>query len=844
MDKQPHRQQNTQQDLPQEEYSSYRAGEIESRWSARWEKDGLYDMPADAKKPFYWLTMLPYPSGDLHIGHWYAMVPSDAGARFQRMQGNDVFFPIGFDAFGLPAENAAIKHGIHPKEWTYSNIERMRGQLRRMGAMWAWKNEIITSEPAYYQWNQWVFLRFYQQGLAYREHAAVDFCPQCNTTLAREQVVGDERQCERCATAVVRKSLNQWKYRITRYAEELLDFSQLEWPEAVCTMQTNWIGRSEGVEFDLPLADHPDKQLRVFTTRPDTVFGMTFCVISPEHPLLESITPPAHMQAVRDYCQQAARKSEIERSAQGQEKNGVFSGAYVLNPFNQERIPVWVADYVLMGYGTGAIMAVPAHDERDFAFAQKYRLPVRYVLEPVTGSLAEVSQQGQAAYLAKQGSKMCQSGSFDGTPWPDSFQRTAEWLEKRALGERKINYRLRDWLISRQRMWGTPIPIIYCPDCGTVPVPEKDLPVLLPDNAVFQPTGESPLKQHQEFLHTTCPKCSKPAQRETDTMDTFVCSSWYMYAYLSPYWKKGQQLSPQDTPWDSQRIKQWLPINQYTGGIEHAIMHLLYLRFYACALADAQILPYRQPIRKLYNQGSILGADGEKMSKSRGNVVNPDDLVDGYGADTVRAYLMFIGPWDQGGPWNPQGIEGMKRFTQDVWQLCKTGSNNQPTNPKVAQELRSVMHQTLKKVTHDYQQFKFNTVLAALMHCRNMLKKHQTTLKGSLVWQEATEILILMLAPIAPFITEELWQQRHPHTSIHTQPWPSYNPAFTQSNTATLVIQINGKLRERLSITTDLSEQEIQQQALQLPPIQKKLQGKQIHRVIVVGHKLVNIVAS
>ncbi len=823
----------------------YQPSEVEARWSTRWEAEGLYEKSAEPKKPFYWLTMLPYPSGDLHIGHWYAMAPSDAGARFKRMQGYDVFFPIGFDAFGLPAENAAIKHGLHPKEWTYKNIERMRGQLRRMGAMWAWKNEIISCEADYYKWNQWIFLLFYRQGLAYREHAAVDFCPQCNTTLAREQVIGEERKCERCDTRVVKKLLNQWKYRITRYAEELLDFSQMDWPEAVCTMQTNWIGRSEGVEFELLFTEKTDLKLQVFTTRPDTAFGITFCVISPEHPLLDSITPPEHLAAVRDYRERAAGKSEIERSAEGQEKDGVFSGAYVTNPFNKEAIPVWVADYVIMGYGTGAVMAVPAHDERDWAFAIKYQLPIKSVLRSVKQSSAEAMPPPSGAYTAKEGSIMCNSGEFDGTPWPKSFQRTAEWLTAQGLGKRTVNYRLRDWLISRQRMWGTPIPIIYCPQCGTIPAPEKDLPVLLPNDAVFEPTGESPLKKHSGFLNTTCPQCGKAAQRETDTMDTFVCSSWYMYAYLSPYWKKQQQLTTRDAPWDANEIQKWLPISQYTGGIEHAIMHLLYLRFYARALADAKLLPHREPIRKLYNQGTILGADGEKMSKSRGNVVNPDELLERYGADTIRAYLMFIGPWNQGGPWNPRGIEGMKRFIQDVWKLCsKTTPSPKESPPELKEKLRSLIHQTLQKATADYQKFKFNTLIAALMHCRSVLKTHQTQLQDTSLWNELTELIILMLAPIAPFITEELWRKRHPESSVHLQPWPQYQSDYIKKLTTTLVLQINGKVRERIEVMTNHTAKELQNKALQNPTIKKQLQNKKIKKVIVVENKLVNIVAT
>ena len=818
---------------------------IEAKWTQQWEADGLYEFNTDpARENFYWLTMLPYPSGDLHIGHWYAMGPSDAGARFKRMNGFNVFFPIGFDAFGLPAENAAIKNNTHPRQWTYQNIERMRGQLRSMGAMFAWKNEIISCEPDYYKWSQWAFLRFQEMDLAYRDVAPVDFCPSCNTTLAREQVVGDNRQCERCGTPVEKRELAQWKYRITRYAEELLDFSQMEWPDAVRTMQTNWIGRSEGVEFDMAIQHHPGQVLRVYTTRPDTIFGISFCVLSPEHSLVDAITQPDKREAVDAYRLAAQKKSEIERMTETRDKDGVFTGAYAVNPANGEPVPVWIADYVLMGYGTGAIMAVPGHDGRDFDFAQKYKLPIPVVIRPADGSPLPEGQ----AYLAKEGTLMCNSGQFDESPWPQSFERVAAFLESKGVGEKKINYRLRDWLISRQRMWGTPIPIIYCAACGTVPVPYEQLPVLLPDDAVFKPTGESPLKYHEGFLNVPCPRCGGPGKRETDTMDTFICSSWYMYAYLSPYWRAAESVGREDDPWDNAVLQDWVPLDQYTGGIEHAILHLLYLRFYARALADAGVMPSREPVRRLFNQGMILGEDNEKMSKSRGNVVNPDDLVARYGADTVRAYLMFIGPWDQGGPWNPHGIEGMSRFVQDVWSLC--GSGNQtaapsaPTSPQATKELLRELHQTLRKVSQDYEAFKFNTLLAALMSLRNTLKAQRSQLEGSATWQEVLDALLLMLAPVMPFLTEELWQKRHPGPSIHVQPWPRDDPALAAADKVMLVVQINGKIRERVEIPADTAAAQLEKLAMELPKVREALEGKSVRKVIPVGNKLVNIVAA
>jgi len=825
--------------------NKYRPTEIEARWSKEWADTGIYEFQRHGDQPkFYWLTMLPYPSGDLHIGHWYAMAPSDAGARFKRMTGHNVFFPIGFDAFGLPAENAAIKNNTHPKEWTYANIDRMRGQLRSMGTMFAWKNEIVSCDPEYYKWSQWAFLKFLEMGLAYRDDAPVDFCPSCNTTLAREQVIGDNNVCERCGTPVIKKKLAQWKYRITKYADDLLDFSDIDWPEAVVTMQTNWIGRSEGVEFDMAIEGRPDAAIRVYTTRPDTIYGITFCVLSPEHPLVEQITAPEHREAVEAYQQAAQRKTEIERMAETDTKDGVFTGAYARHPFTGEQVPIWIADYVLMGYGTGAIMAVPAHDDRDHAFAERYALPIVPVIRPA-GSPGANGGGMELPYVSKDGTEMMGSGDFDGLVWPESFERVCDAIENEGIGKRQVNYRLRDWLISRQRMWGTPIPIIHCPACGPVPVPYEQLPVRLPDDAVFKPTGESPLKYHEQFLHVECPVCGGPAERETDTMDTFICSAWYMYAYLSPYWKRGQTIHGEDHPWDDALLAEWLPIDQYTGGIEHAILHLMYLRFYAMALHDAGAMPVRAPVKRLFNQGMILGEDNEKMSKSRGNVVNPDEWVRTYGADTVRAYLMFIGPWDQGGPWSPKGIEGMVRFMNDVWFLSqhREGDGKAPT-PVREQELRVALHQTLKKVTDDYGAFKYNTLLAALMGFRNQLKSLRGELEGTPVWREAIEGLLLMLAPVTPFITEELWHRLGHTESIHRQAWPVYDPALITTESVTMVIQINGKFRDRVDIAAGLPAGEMESIALERPKVREALGDRQVRKVIPVGDKLINIVVG
>ncbi|HEX9843422.1 MAG TPA: class I tRNA ligase family protein, partial [bacterium] len=554
------------------------------------------------------------------------------------------------------------------------------------------------------------------------------------------------------------------------------------------------------------------------------------------------ITTARQRKAVEAYREQATHMSEIDRMSETREKDGVFTGAHALHPFTGEAVPVWIADYVLMGYGTGAIMAVPAHDTRDYLFARKYDLPIPPVIGPADGS---APPEGEA-YVAKDGSAMCNCPpEFDGVPWPESFERVAAALAAQGVGEKKVNYRLRDWLISRQRMWGTPIPIIHCERCGIVPVPYEQLPVVLPDDAVFKPTGESPLKYHEGFLHVDCPRCGQPALRETDTMDTFICSSWYFYAYLSPYWKAGQRIGADDVPWDPAVVEQWLPLEQYTGGIEHAILHLLYLRFYARALADAGVLAYREPIRRLFNQGMILGEDNEKMSKSRGNVVAPDALVERYGADTVRAYLMFIGPWDQGGPWSSSGIEGAHRFVLDVWYLSQSnGKAPTPTPEDKARELTRAVHQTLRKVSEDYGVFKYNTLLAALMTLRNHMKQVRAALEGSPAWEDAVDNMLLMLAPVMPFVIEELWQRRHPGPSVHDQSWPAYDPALAAADLVTLVVQINGRIRDKLDIPAGTPAAELEGLAMALPKVQEALQGKTIRKVIPVGNKLVNIVVA
>lgn len=805
---------------------------IEPKWQQQWEATKLYRQIIDRNKPkHYALTMLPYPSGDLHIGHWYAMTPSDARARFMRMKGYNVLFPMGFDAFGLPAENAAIARNIHPSKWTFANIERMRQQLRSMGAMFDWEREAVSADPEYYRWTQWFFKKLMELGLAYRKLAAVDFCPRCNTTLAREQVWGEDRHCERCGTPVIKKELEQWFFKTTDYAEELLDFSQINWPERVKVMQTNWIGRSEGAEV-IFLTEQGD-EIPIFTTRPDTLWGATFMVLAPEHPLVEKVTTPEQKEAVEAYHAAAQKLTDIDREAADREKTGVFTGGYAINPVNGERIPIWVADYVLMGYGFGAIMAVPAHDERDFAFATRFDLPIAEVIR--MPGRAESDGPLAKAYTSKSEGQLVNSGPFTETPTEGAAARVTDWLAETGKGKKAVNYRLRDWLISRQRYWGAPIPVVYCPEHGAVAVPDDQLPILLPEDVAFMPTGESPLKQHELFQQTTCPVCGRDARRETDTMDTFMCSSWYQYRYLSPHYDQG--------PFDPEEGAYWLPVDQYTGGIEHATMHLIYTRFFTKAMREMGLVHFPEPMLALFNQGMVLGEDGEKMSKSRGNVVAPDNLVEKYGADTVRTYLMFFARWEQGGPWNYDGIKGPQRLIQDVWQLALADYQPGMMDAAATRNLRRKTHQTIRKVTQDLEGFAFNTAVAAIMEQRNAiqeaLKQRQVMVEA---WREAVDSLLLLLAPIAPHITEELWARRGGRYSIHQQPWPVWDEETAKEEAITVVVQVNGKVRDRFEMAADTGEEGIKAAALASEKVQAWFEGKSPRKVIVVKGQLVNIV--
>jgi leucyl-tRNA synthetase len=804
----------------------YQPATIEPKWQARWEADRLYEAPDFGEPKWYYLTMFPYTSGDLHMGHWYAMAPTDVQARWRRMKGYNVMLPIGFDAFGLPAENAAIKRGVHPAEWTFKNIENMRRQLRTMGASFDWSREVITCQPEYYRWNQWFFLRMLERDLAYRALAQVNWCPSCQTVLANEQVTA-AGLCERCDTPVYRRDLEQWFLRITAYAEELLNHEGIDWPEPVKTMQKNWIGRSEGVEVSFALAGRPE-ELRVFTTRPDTIFGVTFMVLAPEHPLVEVLTAPERRAEVEAYVTQARRLSEIERQSAEREKTGVPIGAFAINRLNGEQVPIWIADYVLATYGTGAVMGVPAHDERDFVFAKKYGLPIPVVIAPP-------GWNGEPLTEAWTGpGTMVNSGQFTGLSSEEGWQRIADFITAQGWGGRKVTYRMRDWLISRQRYWGTPIPVVYCEREGIVPVPDDQLPVTLPERAEFRPTGQSPLTYTPEFLHTTCPRCGGPAKRETDTMDTFVDSSWYWYRYCSP------RLA--SAPFDRQAVAFWTPVDQYTGGAEHATMHLLYARFFTKVLRDLGLVDHSEPFLRLFNQGQILSG-GRRMSKSRGNVVTPDTYVRKNGADSMRVFLMAIGPWDQGGDWNDRGTIGQFRWLNRVWTLVLSTANAPAREDPVGErELRGLTHRTIKKVDEDLEHFRFNTMVAALHEYTNALIDRQEQLAGTAAWREAIETLVLLIAPSAPHLAEELWERLGKPYSIHRQPFPRWDPELAKEETVEIAVQVNGKVRDTIVVPANAEEAVVREQALASERVARHLGGKQPERVFYVPNRLINFV--
>ena len=810
----------------------YTPQEIERKWQKRWAADHIYKVRRDNSRPkFYALTMFPYTSGDLHIGHWYAMAPADTYARFKRMQGYNVLHPMGFDAFGLPAENAAISHGVHPYDWTMKNIRNMRRQLRTMGAIYDWDREVITCLPGYYKWTQWFFLKLYEAGLAYRAKAPVNWCPRCQTVLANEQVIGDG-VCERCGTSVTKRELEQWFFRITRYAEKLLDHGRLDWPERIKTMQKNWVGKSEGAEISFPLEDErtEGKQIRVFTTRPDTIFGATFFLLAPEHPLVSQLTTPEHRTEVEEYIAWCRRQTEYERVALGREKTGAFLGSYIINPVNDERVPIWIADYVLPSYGTGAVMAVPAHDERDLEFARKFELPVRTVIAP-PGWMGEELPE---AYTGS--GTMVNSGRFNGLSSEQAYEAICDLLEEKARGKRTVVYRLRDWLISRQRYWGAPIPIIYCDKCGVVPLPEEDLPVLLPPDAEFKPTGESPLKYCQSFVNTTCPRCAGSARRETDTMDTFMCSSWYFLRYTSA--KTG------GAAFDGAKVRYWLPVDLYSGGAEHAVMHLFYARFFIKALRDVGLVQFDEPFARLFNQGTIVYR-GDKMSKSRGNVIAPDEYVTELGADAVRGYLMFIGPWEFGGEWSDRGIVGISRWLNRVWNLVTTEYSSRDVDSQTERELVHLTHKTIKEVTADLEKLHFNTVISSLMEFSNYLSRIRESGTVSYpAWREAVGCFLRLLAPSAPHLAEELWGRTGHRYSVHNQAWPEYDEELAKEEEITLVIQVNGKLRDKVLVSASIGETEAKKLALDRERVKAYVGGKTPTRIIYAPKRVVNIVVA
>ena len=808
---------------------------IEQKWQNKWFKDKLYKVnDKDDKPKWYELTMYPYPSGDMHIGHWYAMTPSDTRARFRRMQGYNVLHPMGFDAFGLPAENAAIKHGIHPYKWTMQNIENMRRQLKSMGTIYDWDREIVTCKPDYYKWNQWVFLQLYKSGLAYRSYAPANWCDSCNTVLANEQVL-ESGLCERCDTEVIKRDLNQWFFKITQYADELLDQSKIDWPEKIKSMQMNWIGKSEGVEISFDISEYSldQKFINTFTTRIDTIFGVTFIVIAPEHPLVTQLTTSDNIDQVKSYIYEASKSSEIERLSTDKDKTGVFTGSYCTNRLNGDRIPIFVADYVLLSYGTGVVMGVPSHDQRDYKFAKKYKLEIKLVVQDPTSKNKDILE----AYLSD--GVMVNSGKFDGLSNIEAKNKIADYIENRGYGKRSINYKMRDWLISRQRYWGTPIPIIYCNDCGIVPVPEKDLPVLLPENAEFLPTGESPLSTSLDFVNTICPNCNLEAKRETDTMDTFVDSSWYFFRYLSPNYKEGI--------FDRNKILEWGSVDQYTGGAEHAVMHLLYSRFFVKALRDLGLINIDEPFKKLFNQGHIISGS-QKMSKSIGNVVSPDEYVNQVGADVVRCYLMFIGPWDQGGEWSDSGLRGMSRWINRVWEIFNKDKSNLIINnqdSKLEKEASYIINKTIRKVTEDLEKFKFNTSIASLMELTNWInEKLNTKSINKVIWNDIKNKLIILLAPFAPHMAEELWYLQGYKYSVHNEKWPQWSLKHLELDTKTIIIQVNGKFRDKINVTSDLNESEIKEIALQRERVNQYISGKEIKKIIYIKDKLINCVVN
>ena len=821
----------------------YSPQEIEKKWQAKWFEENVYKTEMDRTKPeYYVLEMFPYPSGNLHMGHVRNYSIGDVLARYKTMEGYNVLHPMGFDAFGMPAENAAIKHGVKPSDWTYSNIENMKRQQREMGLSYDWDREVETCRPEYYRWTQWLFELFYKKGLAYKKEASVNWCDTCGTVLANEQVI--DGKCWRCDSEVKKKNLSQWFFKITDYADTLLeDLKELKgWPERVKTMQENWIGRSEGAEFSFDVPEFNEK-IPVYTTCPHTVFGVTYVVLAVEHPLVEKLIKGRENEAeIRKFMDETRKMSEMERTSSESEKKGMFTGAYAVNPFNGKRVPIWITNYVLYEYGTGAVMGVPTHDERDWMFAAKYGLEKIIVVNNPEGTLSLDTMDN--AYVDP--GVLVNSGEFSGMDSEAAKPAIIQWIEDHKVGKKQVHYRLRDWLISRQRYWGAPIPVVYCPHCGEVLVPEEELPVRLPENVKFEQGSVSPLAQSEEFVNCTCPKCGGPAKRETDTMDTFICSSWYYMRYTDPKNDKA--------PFGQDKVNYWAPVDQYIGGIEHAILHLLYSRFFTKVLKDAGLVDFNEPFKNLLTQGMVI-KDGSKMSKSKGNVVSPEEIISKYGADTARLFILFAAPVERDLEWSDQGVEGAFRFLNRVWRIIghfedgiKAGAADYDIGKltKEEKELRRILHVTIKKVTDDIKdRFMFNTAISSVMELVNAFYNFQdkTDVNEGLLHEVGIN-LIKMLAPFAPHITEELWSRIVGEGSVHQTKWPKYDAKATVLDEVEIVLQINGKVRDKIVIAADLARDAMQKAAMEQPRVQELTAGKKIVKVICVPKKLVNIVAK
>ena len=821
----------------------YVAQDIESKWQKSWAATNAFKTEINPQRPeYYVLEMFPYPSGNLHMGHVRNYSIGDVIARFKTMQGYNVLHPMGWDSFGMPAENAAIKHGVHPAKWTWENIANMRRQQQELGLSYDWDREVATCHPEYYRWTQWLFLLFVERGLAYKKKAAVNWCNDCNTVLANEQVI--DGCCWRCDCVVIKKELEQWFFKITEYADRLLsDLSELKgWPDRVKTMQENWIGRSEGAEFSFDVPELEDK-ISVYTTRHDTAFGVSYVVLAPEHSMVERlIAGKENAQVVREFVERVRNMSEISRTSSEFEKEGIFTGSYAINPFTNEQVPIWVANYVLVEYGTGAVMGVPAHDERDWEFATKYNLPKKLVVQPVGEEWTIETMEG-----AYHGSGiMVNSGQFSGMDNELGKVAVAKWLEEKGCGKRHVNYRLRDWLVSRQRYWGAPIPMINCPQCGIVPVPKDQLPVLLPENVSFAEGAVSPLAKVEEFVNCTCPKCGAAAKRETDTMDTFICSSWYYMRYTDPH--------NTNAPFDSLKADYWAPVDQYIGGIEHAILHLLYSRFFTKVLKDAGLVNVNEPFENLLTQGMVI-KDGAKMSKSKGNVVSPEEIINKYGADTARVFILFAAPPERDLEWNDQGVEGSYRFLGRLWRIVamyapfmgneEDSQYDSNALSEIERDLRRALHATIKKVTEDIGgRHNFNTAISSIMELINAMyavKEQIASLQTGLV-REVVSSLLRLLAPFAPHISEELWSQTMIQGSVHKQVWPEFDMSALKLEEVEIVLQINGKVREKIVVPVGLSAGDLEKIALGQEKVKALIEGKQVVKIICVPQKLVNIV--